>query len=587
MLTVGKKKLVRDAIRYYIDSVGESAEQFILTVQRNFTKNIETLDYKAWLAVKIYDLLKSQDITLADCLEFRNLATQLKLERKGMNVTTAWKKEIAKVIDSTGISRFELFDVSETNSEFKYIEGIEKEINCLDNEEFNFFNTFDFDLNNRTFLNELPKKVQSAILYNLPIFFNLNPYIEYKKDLDLIFDEMKLYGLGKKKLQNIHFASLFRIMRLCEEYSLTDVRIGFFTPLDMYYEKEEYSSFYKELKSKFKFNTGICFSPKSVGVNEKSELIGYMIWDMKKEDERDVPVVLNERIQHTDETILSGTDRLLRGHRESLYDWLVSGSMKVGEASRVPIYQNLQNKSEDYVDRYSNVLGYQLNSKNVSRSLMKIGIYSVPFVSEHTEITVENFYKSVASFVVRSVLGDSIKGNTPTSLDYLSSPDMTVEGYQNWVADSIIYFVFNPLNMTKSYREKDVILPNRMYPFAFSDVRRYVKDDNVIDDMNKSEVQNSKFVEIIENAVSDLSEVGASLYNFCKKKMFESLMDKNRENAGYKNSLVAWDASFYQIRGMQNIFSSEDEETYNYLLSQLKEKLVEGVYKFGFVSEKK
>ena len=173
MLTVGKKKLVRDAIRYYIDSVGESAEQFILTVQRNFTKNIETLDYKAWLAVKIYDLLKSQDITLADCLEFRNLATQLKLERKGMNVTTAWKKEIAKVIDSTGISRFELFDVSETNSEFKYIEGIEKEINCLDNEEFNFFNTFDFDLNNRTFLNELPKKVQSAILYNLPIFITL------------------------------------------------------------------------------------------------------------------------------------------------------------------------------------------------------------------------------------------------------------------------------------------------------------------------------------------------------------------------------------------------------------------------------
>ena len=587
MLTVAKKKLIKDAIRYYIDSVGESAEQFILTVQRNFTKNIETLDYKAWLAVKIYELLRTEDITLSDCLEFRNLATQLKLERKGMNVTSAWKKEIAKVIDSTGINRFELFEISDVNSEFKYIEGLDKEINCLDNEDFNFFNTFDFDLNNRTFLNKLPKKVQSAILYNLPIFFNFNPYIEYSRELDLIVDEMKMFGFNKKKLHNIHFASLFRIIRLCQEYGLTDVRIGFYTPLDMYYEKEDYLSFYKELKSKFKFNTGVCFSPKSVGVNEKSELIGYMIWDMKKADERDAAVVLNERIQHTNDTILSGTDRLLRGHRESLYDWLNSGLMKIGDVSRVPVYQNLQNKSDEYRDRYDNVLGYQLNSKNVSRSLMKVGIYSVPFVSENTEITFENFYKSVASFVVRSVLGDSIKGNTPTTLDYLSSPDMTVDGYQNWIADAVIYFIFNPLNMTKSYREKDVILPNRMYPFAFSDVRRYVKDENVIDDMNKAEVQNTKFVEIINNAVADSSEVAVSLYNFCKKKMFESLIGKNRENAGYKNSLVAWDASFYQIRGMQNIFSSEDEETYNYLLSQLKEKLVEGVYKFGFVSEKK
>ena len=60
-----------------------------------------------------------------------------------MNVTTAWKKEIAKVIDSTGISRFELFDVSETNSEFKYIEGIEKEINCFESEFKESFSNYE------------------------------------------------------------------------------------------------------------------------------------------------------------------------------------------------------------------------------------------------------------------------------------------------------------------------------------------------------------------------------------------------------------------------------------------------------------
>ena len=57
---------------------------------------------------------------------------------------------------------------------------------------------------------------------------------------------MKMFGFNKIKLHNIHFASLFRIIRLCQEYGLTDVRIGFYTPLDMYYEKEDYLSFYKE-----------------------------------------------------------------------------------------------------------------------------------------------------------------------------------------------------------------------------------------------------------------------------------------------------------------------------------------------------
>ena len=79
MLTGYKKKLVKEVISYYIDTTGLSADTFILYVQRNFTKDRSTLGYKEWLAVKSFELLKQNDISLVNCLEFRNLATQLKL----------------------------------------------------------------------------------------------------------------------------------------------------------------------------------------------------------------------------------------------------------------------------------------------------------------------------------------------------------------------------------------------------------------------------------------------------------------------------------------------------------------------------
>ena len=71
---------------------------------------------------------------------------------------------------------------------------------------------------------------------------------------------------------------------------------------------------------------------------------------------------------------------------------------------------------------------------------------------------------------------------------------------------------------------------------------------------------------------------------FSINKIKESLKGKNRENEGYKDSLVAWDAGFYQVRGMTRLFTPKEEERYAYLVSKLKDKLDDGIYKFGFIS---
>lgn len=582
MLTGYRKKLVKEVISYFIDTTGLLVDNFILLVQRNGMKDPSILNYNEWLAIKSFKFLEENDIILSDCFEFRNLANQLKQEKRGININSLWKKEIAKCIKESNIEDFTLLEVSDKNSELQYLsEKLFYTINCDENNQ-NFYNTFDFDSNNLLFLRILPKEVRNSILYKTPLFINFNPFLEKSKEVDNILEEMRLYGFNKKLYKDMLYVGLFRIIKLCQEYNLKDVRIGFYSSLDMFYENPEYLDFYRTFKNYFKFNKGICFNPKSVGLKSKSKFIGYMIWDLKKSDERDIPIVLNEKIQYTNETIVSGPQHLLRGEKDSLYDWVSTGISYKGSIFKVPIYLNIQTKSNEQIDRYENILGYLQNTKNLLRSFKKVGAYNVP-IGEFTEITEDNFFKSIASFVVRSCLKEDMSNSF--NQVHLNVPDMEIEGYKNWLADAIIYFTFSPLNMIKSYREIGVDISNYFFPLSFSEVHKFVIDENVINDMNTHNSCNLFFLNILNNCKKDLSDEGKALYSFCKNKMIDSLRGKVRENIGYKDSLVAWDAGFYQIRGISELFTPEDEDKYNYLLSKLQDKLNDGIYKYGFISE--
>lgn len=574
------KKIVKECITYYIDVTGNSSEKFFQDVVRYGNgRNLEKLEYSSWLAVKIFKLFQQRGIILADCLEFRNLTTQLKADKRGMNVLPVWKKVIGKYIASTDISRYELLELSDKNSELLYANTDKNIIYCEDfDDEQNFFNLFDFDINNKFLYNKLPKQLQRVIDYKLPLFINMNPFLEQRKNLLPLYEQMTLQGLNGNKLLNSYYGCLFRIIMFCKEYGLNEVRIGFFTPLDMYYEKPEYAEFYSLFKENFRFNTGICFNPKSVGSKVKADFIGYTIWDLKS-DETNRSVVLRECVQHTDDTIIEGSSRLLRGKKDSLYSWETANIMHNGISTLIPKYSSIQTPSGETVERYSNVLCYQANAKNLLRSLKRVGVYSVP-VGECTEVTVESFYKAIASYTVRSCLGKDV--NNPI---FLSNPDTGVDGYDSWLADAVIYFLFSSTNMTKSYREKDLVLSNRLFPLKIKDVEKFIKDENILNDISVHGADNLMITQIIDSIYLKLSKEAIDLYSFCKQKIIDSLVGKVREDFGYKDSLVAWDASFYQIRQIEHLFTPKEVEMYTYLLSKLEDKLSEGAYKFGFVSD--
>ena len=579
-----KKKLIHDVLSYFIDTTGEPVESFILMVTRNNKRSLEELSYKEWLAIKCFNMLQEKGINLSDCVDYRELASQLKLEKRGMNITSLWKDKIADFLNCDEIEQYTLFDVSDNDSELSFLgRKIDKPVYCFEDVgDRNFFNTFDFDKDTRTLYNMLPTEVQNSVAYNNYIFINVNPYIEQQKDIDALIEEMRFYSFSEKALLNIFYGTMFKLMRMCKDYNLSNVRIGFYSPLDMFNEDEKYKAFYKEFRSIFKFKMGVCFDPKQIGVKSKDKLIGYTVWETKKDkNEMDNAVMLKELKQHTDDTILEGSTILLRAKTVSLYDWVKNGILKYGDVSVVPIYNNIQVRSEETVERYKNELGYLLNSVSVFRNFKKIGVFSVP-IKEYTEITKENLLKSVASFVVCSCLAsfDETHSNPP----YLSMPDISINGYKNWQADALIYFMFSLLNKTKSYRERDLVLSNRTFPLTKEEASRQIRDFNLLDDIQVRHAENEDFLEVFNSVFKDVTLEGKELYDFCREKLLQSLSGTYRENVGYKDSLVAWDASFYQIKGIPNLFLTEDEKKYHYLLSKLKDKLSEGIYKYGFVN---
>ena len=76
LLNTTQKKVIREVLRYFIDTTGLSSDHFILLVQRNAMRLREDSKYEEWLAVKSYNFLKEMGISLADCLDYRFLMTQ-------------------------------------------------------------------------------------------------------------------------------------------------------------------------------------------------------------------------------------------------------------------------------------------------------------------------------------------------------------------------------------------------------------------------------------------------------------------------------------------------------------------------------
>lgn len=565
---------MQEVLNYYRENTGLNDDLFILNIQKGKAKsnmNIE-LSYNEWLALNSFKLLETENLTLSDCLDYRNQSTKKQITNNFF-LPSIWKKEIGRFINQTLPPTLNI-EVSE--SEESEIDTFDtSKIDLSDKSKFNIFNTFDFGDFNRKFLDNINDKVKKGILEDKKMFFNFNPYLETDIDKSNLIEEMKINGFGDKKYNNSLIYTLFRMIRLKEEYNLKNMYIGFYSDLKLF-KDEEYVDFYNVMQKHFKFKKGICFKPIEANVKTKDTFISYTIWE-SCETSVDNKVILEERIRHTQEEILQGNRHLIRGKITSLYNWTLNFRPSM-ENIEVPMLLNVYQPKDIYIKRPTNVIAYSQASENMFKYVKKIGTTNLP-MGENIEVGETNLWQVAASTAVRVALEHKVDS---TGI-YLSSPDTTIKGYLNWLADALILFLFDTSSMMVSYRSADIIIGNNLFPFSKDYINKITNDKRIKNDIKRVDTDNSFILKQIEEAENYLSEEGMALLIYARNKIKVSLQNNVRESIGYKNHLVAWDSSLYQIRSTEGLFSNKDEETYIYLLDRLRNRIYEGLFIFGFI----
>ena len=68
-----KKKLLKDIVKYYVDTTGKAYEDFINTIMENRGVIVPNMPYDAWLAAKCFEMLKAKEISVEDCIENKDV----------------------------------------------------------------------------------------------------------------------------------------------------------------------------------------------------------------------------------------------------------------------------------------------------------------------------------------------------------------------------------------------------------------------------------------------------------------------------------------------------------------------------------
>lgn len=608
-----KKRLVTEVVRYYVETTGSTYDDFILTLTQTKNKSEENYTYPEWLAVRSYGMLKAQGIdahVLVSNKDIVNASVNADSSRKEGEFYTpevwcvegrSYLKDLlgdlwgqAYVWDAScgsgNLMRSENYPADKLFMSSLLPEDID--IVKADNPDatvfqLDFLNGIDLDDNNKLFSQNLPPNLLKVLENDEPLVFYMNP--PYKV-MEASSSDVGLYmssqGMSKSALDIFH-QFMYRIVMLKRFYGLTNVYLGIFGPITMFHS-DMIKPLYDEFKSEFKFQGGMCFDAGDFANTSESVgwVVGYTTWACKKEGEEDKSIVLTAKALDENDTIKEFGSKLITAVEENIHEWVKAQDI-VRYDEYLPIVTNYNRFSDRFAKTPSNYLGGIMSSNYVIRATRRCSITTLPN-PDLVPITQENFWRAVASFTARRCY--MLKVNSFNNSQYMSKPDMSVEGYDQWLLDSLVVFLFDNASHQSAYRGIDLghevrDFANRLFPIPKDIVKSVVTDENILKDMEENDSENEFLLSILNEAYGKFSPEAKELYEHCLSLILETLTATNRRDFDYANWSVAWDAGFLQLRDIKGLISDEKQEKYRYLLSRLKHKLSDGVYKYGFIMD--
>ena len=384
------------------------------------------------------------------------------------------------------------------------------------------------------------------------------------------------------------------------KYKLKNTYFCFFGPLRFFVGKSA-NVLLKSFEHVFEFKDGMCISAaefNDIG-RDIQWGIGCTLWKSRGDyiDDNNInfhkDILLDKKFVTPEGTIETEGKMLYEHATLNLEDWTIPSKESYSFYKQRPVMtsyhtfkgsdplSNIYNYTDKVVDNY---LGVLLTQSNLARGSRKCAILSEPCSLAYININEENFWRAVANFSFRRIA--SIEDWAITKKD-ISAPNTNIEGFDRWVKNSIVLFLFeykavqSAIRVVKSSIDGTITEVNNHFFYCTPDeVRQCCQDEKILKDIENHPSQSEFFMEQLNSAIPYFDKPAKDLFDWCKAYTLASYNFRGRVD--YKCGLDAWDAGFQQIRC--GVWDDSLTDEYQARVTALREYLAKDMFKFGFMT---
>ena len=638
--------IAKQAVSYYCSVTGKDWGSFFSLLDEAMGANLCDLTGDLWLVRSLVDLLCKNGITINELKSNKDVIKSVfdndGRRRSGEFFTPIiWAEELHKYMDryipnwreecyvwefscgtgnlirTAGIVPGHLFASTLQGSDIEIIRNT-KELEGCTSFQLDFLSAVDDGVNNEFFA-KLPAGLQDVILGDKPLVILANP--PYKSGMAKATEVGRYMGMTKdlaeynftdmsKPSYDLFYQCCFQVMNMVARFKLKNTHYCFFGPLT-FFTGAGANILLKEFERCFEFRGGMCISAQEFSDTSSSILWGISgsVWESRGcycevGEGYHKDILLDKRYILPDGTVGCDGKVLYEPPREKLSSWVVprDGVDGIGkELKEYPLMSShLTFKGGDVFGKVAykrakmrrDALGTLMVGNTLTRRANQSAVMSMPSTIQYTPIVEENFWRCVASYTFRRIYDAS----WAVAKKEISAPNTGIEGYDIWLKNAIVLFLFEYKSITSSLRgvtyddekgllegSKEVVtIRNHLFYLTEAEVRGSCHDEVILRDLEENPPTNKFLLARVEESKAYWSKEIRALYDWCKGYTLETY--DRRKEVGYRGSLECWDAGFQQLRkGFE--FDELHTEELSRLLGSAREYMRCGLDRFGFVSE--
>lgn len=471
------------------------------------------------------------------------------------------------------------------------------ELNPIDNPDPN-----DWKMPNSLFneLKNASKTDKKVIFYTNPPYGTANNFGKYgTSKANMAKNKMNIYMKANKygsAAQQLYAQFFVRILKIVDDFKLTNVGIGFFTKPRFFAGGSYWKKFNDKFFGKFKFCKGVMFNSGEFNDTSNTWPIVFATYTLKKNDDKDTTTFkfdldksdwINENDRMEVVPVLNDypVKRMRMVYKpDDLSSWIkepLEGKKYKRAPYSYPQLSSAMSESKGLKPRgklLDKSLGYMVfNSDNVGEGTTNRGVWVVTssaFKANGFNVLPENLNRAVVGFAARRAVSPTWYNDQ----DNYQKPDEDSNKYKEVVNDSLIYTLFDNASYQAAYRNwKDYSnltnfktkWANQWFWLTIEEMRdladHYSQNEVYDDTRGDSDRYIAKLLKnkVLSNEAQDVLDAANNILKITMPDRQAAII------SNYSLSLNAWDAGWFQIKQLVKMFPTNENQQ---LMDEFKNK---------------